>query len=434
MAEIDRFLKMGRQIDASDVHIAVGSAPMVRLNGALRKVKYPPFTADDTKRLFYEILSPEQHKELEETWELDVSYHSEEGGRCRANISVQNRGLDGTFRLIPAAVKGLDDLGFPPVVKKLLEYRQGMILVTGQAGCGKTTTLSAMVKHLNERRYDHIITLEDPIEILHPMVHCHVTQREVGRHTASFGRALRACLREDPDIIVVGEMRDLETISNAITAAETGHLVLATLHTTNAARTIGRILDVFPPSQQGQMRTMLSDALRGIISQQLVPTADGKSRVVSLEVLVVTPAISNLIKEDRTFQIPSLMQTGVKLGMQLMDDGLYKLLQQGLITPETALERAYDRSKFTDLTKMREHQINWDEFMALPDDRAKKRMLVQKGTVILDRKTKAAHPIKRQRVAFLFFQSQHGKLPEDDIWAELIRLYPEVAWSPEDAT
>jgi twitching motility protein PilT len=433
VAEIDRFLKMGRQIDASDVHIAVGSPPMIRLNGALRKVKYAPFEAEDTKRLFYEILSPAQHKDLEQNWELDVSYASAEAGRCRANICIQNRGLDGTFRLIPPAVKGLDDLGFPPVVKKLLEYRQGMILVTGQAGCGKTTTLSAMVKYLNERRYDHIITLEDPIEILHPMVHCHVTQREIGQHTASFGRALRACLREDPDIIVVGEMRDLETISNAITAAETGHLVLATLHTTNAARTIGRILDVFPPSQQGQIRTMVADALRGIISQQLVPTADGKGRVVSLEVLVVTPAISNLIKEDRTFQIPSQMQTGVKQGMQLMDDGLYKLLQQGIITPETALERAYDRSKFTDLTKLRERQINWDEFMALSDDKAKKKMLIELGTVIIDRKTKTAHPVKRQRVAFLFFQTKRGKLPEDAIWAELIRLYPEVAWSPEDA-
>lgn len=428
MSQIDPFLKMGRQIDASDVHIAVGSAPLIRLNGVLRKVKYSPFTPDDTKRLFYEILSPEQQKALEETWELDLSYASEDAGRCRVNICVHNRGLDGTFRLIPAAVRSLDELGFPRVVKKLLEYRQGMILVTGQAGCGKTTTLSAMVKHLNERRYDHIITLEDPIEILHPMVHCHVTQREVGIHTASFGRALRAVLREDPDIIVVGEMRDLETISNAITAAETGHLVLATLHTTNAARTIGRVLDVFPPSQQGQIRTMLADALRGIISQQLVPTADGKSRVVCIEALVVTPAISNLIKEDRTFQIPSLMQTGVKLGMQLMDDGLYKLLQQGIITPETALERAYDRSKFTDLTKTREHQICWEEFMALPDDKAKKRMLVQRGTVLIDRQTKTAHSIKRERIPFLFFQTERGKLREEAIWTELTRLYPEVAW------
>jgi twitching motility protein PilT len=433
VAEIDPFLKMGRQIDASDVHIAVGSPPMIRLNGALRKVKYPPFTPEDTKRIFYEILTPPQQKELEEEWTLDLSYFSEDAGRCRANICVQNRGIDGTFRIIPAAVKSLDELGFPPVVKKLLEYRQGMILVTGKAGCGKTTTLSAMIKHLNERRYDHIIALEDPIEILHPMIHCQITQREVGIHTTSFGRALRACLREDPDIIVVGEMRDLETISNAITAAETGHLVLATLHTTNAARSIGRVLDVFPPSQQGQIRTMLADSLRGIISQQLVPTADGKGRVVCLEVLVVTPAISNLIKEDRTFQIPSLMQTGVKLGMQLMDDGVYKLLQQGIITPETALERAYDRSKFTDLAKAREQQVNWEEFMALPDDRAKKKMLLQKGTIIIDRKTRAAHSMKRERVPFLFYQTARGKLPEEVIWNELIRLFPEITWSAEDA-
>jgi twitching motility protein PilT len=424
---------MGRQIDASDVHIAVGSSPMIRLNGALRKVKYPPFTAEDTQRILTEILSEAQKKELEERWEIDLSYASEDAGRCRVNICVQNRGLDGTFRLIPPVVKSLDELGFPPVVKRLLEYRQGMILVTGKAGCGKTTTLSAMIKHLNERRYDHIITLEDPIEILHASIHCQVTQREVGIHTNSFGRALRAVLREDPDIIVVGEMRDLETISNAITAAETGHLVLATLHTTNAPRTIGRVLDVFPPSQQGQMRTMLSDALRGIISQQLVPTADGKSRVVCLEVLVVTPAIANLIKEDRTFQIPSLMQTGVKLGMQLMDDDLYRLLQQGVITPETALERAYDRSKFTAVTLTHAGQVNWEEFMALPDDQTKKRMLIKMGTVIIDRRTKTAHSMKRERVPFLFYQTARGKLPEEAIWAELTRLFPEIAWVAEDA-
>jgi Tfp pilus assembly pilus retraction ATPase PilT len=289
-----------------------------------------------------------------------------------------------------------------------------------------------MVRYLNERRYDHIITLEDPIEILHPMIHCHVTQREVGRDTMSFARALRACLREDPDIIVVGEMRDLETISNAITAAETGHLVLATLHTTNASRTIGRILDVFPPSQQGQIRTMVADSLRGIISQQLVPTADGKGRVVCIEALVVTPAISNLIKDDRTFQIPSLMQTGVKEGMQLMDDGLYRLLQQGIISPETALERAYDRSKFTDLTAAREQQVNWDELVAQPDDKLKRRMLLKAGVIVMDSRTKDARHVKKERVPFLFYQTKHGKLPEAAIYAELVRLFPSAGVAPEE--
>jgi len=313
------------------------------------------------------------------------------------------------------------------VIKKLLDYRQGMVLVTGMAGSGKTTTLAAMVHYLNSVRREHIITLEDPVEILHESRMCHVIQREVGVHTTSLGRALRACLREDPAVIIVGEMRDLETISNAITAAETGHLVLGTLHTTNAARTITRILDVFPASQQDQIRTMVADSLRGIISQQLVPRADGKGRIACMEVLVVTPAIANLIKEDRTFQIPSLMQTGVKLGMQLMDDGIYKLLQQGRITPETALERAYDPSKFTDLSKMRAEQVNWDEFKQLPDDRLRRRMLVKTGVVQIVRKTKKAKPISRERIPFLFYQVKHGKLPEDAIYAELVRLYPEIA-------
>ena len=431
MAEIDKFIRMARQIDASDVHIAVGSPPMVRLNGMLRKVKHPPFTPDDTRRMFYEILAEPARKELEENWELDVSYSLEDGALPGQHLRPEPR----SGRDVPAHPEHGEKPGrarFPAVVKKLLEYRQGMILVTGQAGCGKTTTLAAMVRHLNERRYDHIICLEDPIEILHPMIHCQITQREVGRDTLSFGRALRACLREDPDIIVVGEMRDLDTISNAITAAETGHLVLATLHTTNAARTIGRILDVFPPSQQGQIRTMVADALRGVISQQLVPTADGKGRVVCIEALVVTPAISNLIKDDRTFQIPSLMQTGVKQGMQLMDDGLYRLLQQGVISPETALERAYDRSKFTDLTKAREQQVNWDELMALPDDKSKRRMLVDVGVIVLDRKTQEAKYVKKDRVPFLFYQTRHGKLPEEAIYAELVRLFPEVGVEPEE--
>ena len=427
MAEIDKFLKMGRQVGASDVHIAVEASPTIRLHGALRKVKYPPLSADDTRRMLYEIMNDQQRAMLERDWEIDISYHTEAAGRCRTNIAMHNRGVDGTFRLIPEDVLSLDELGFRPVIKRLLDYRQGLVLVTGMAGSGKTTTLAAMVRYLNERRRDHIITLEDPVEIIHPSRMCHVIQREVGVHTESFGRALRACLREDPDVIIVGEMRDLDTISNAITSAETGHLVLGTLHTTNAARTITRLLDVFPPNQQDQIRTQVADSLRGIVSQQLVPRADGEGRIACTEVLVVTPAISNLIKEDRTFQIPSLMQTGVKLGMQLMDDALYRLLQQGLITPETALERAYDRSKFTDLSKMREEQVNWDDLKQLPDDRLRRRMLVRSHVVVMDRKTRKARPIRRDRVPFLFYQTRHGKLPEDEIYAELTRLYPEIA-------
>jgi len=427
LAEIDKFLKMARQLGASDVHIAVGLSPMLRLHGTLRKIKYRDLTAEDTERFFMEILSDRQKKILDESWEIDVSYASDGVGRCRTNICRHQHGMDGTFRLIPEVIEDLDDLGFPPVVKRLMDYRQGMVLVTGQAGCGKTTTLAAMVKYLNENRRDHIIALEDPIEILHESKMCHIIQREVGRHTESFARALRACLREDPDVIIVGEMRDLDTVANAITAAETGHLVLGTLHTTSAPRTVGRILDVFPPGQQEQIRTMVADSLRGIITQQLVPRADGKGRVVCVEVLVITPAIANLIKEDRTFQIPSLMQTGIKEGMQMMDDALYKLLQQGHITPQTALERAYDRSKFADLTTMRDQQVNWEEFMALPDDKAKRRMLTGKAVVMVDRRTKRAKPISRDRVPFLFYQKKFGVLPEKDIYRELVRLYPEVA-------
>ena len=432
MAEIDKFLKMGRQVGASDMHIAVGSPPTLRLHGALRKIKFNPFTADQTKAMFYEIMTEKQRGQFEENWEIDLSYASPDAGRCRTNICVQNRGIDATFRLIPTDVQTLDELGFPPVVKKLLDYRQGMILVTGQAGCGKTTTLAAMVRHVDGSRSDHIICLEDPIEILHHASKCHIIQREVGHHTESFARALRACLREDPDLIIVGEMRDLETISMAITAAETGHLVLGTLHTTTAGRTIGRILDVFPPSQQDQIRTMVADSLRGVISQQLVPTSDGKGRIVCVEVLVVTPAIANLIKEDRTYQIPSQMQTGIKEGMQLMDDGLYRLLQRGDITPEIALERAYDRSKFTDLTRMRENQANWDELQTIPDDKARRKKLIEVGVVQIDRKTKQAKPIDKGRVPFLFYQTRHGKLPEDAIYAELVRLFPEVALAPTE--
>ena len=432
MAEIDKFLKMGRQVGASDVHISVGSAPLLRLHGSLRKVKYAELTPDDTQRLLHEVLSDRQLKSLEDTWEADISYMADGVGRCRTNICRHNRGLDATFRLIPEEVHSLEELGFPPAVRRLMDYRQGMVLVTGQAGCGKTTTLAAMVKYLNENRREHIITLEDPIEILHESQKCHIIQREVGRHTSSFARALRACLREDPDIIVVGEMRDLDTVANAITAAETGHLVLGTLHTTSAARTIGRILDVFPPEQQDQIRTMAADSLRGIVTQQLVPRADGKGRVACVEVMVVTPAISNLIKEDRTFQIPSLMQTGVKQGMQLMDDALYKLLQQGQITPQTALERAYDRSKFTDLTTRRKDQVDWDAFLLIPDDRTKRKTLIKTGVVILDRKTKKARPIRKDRMPFMFYQKKHGVLPEDEIYAELCRIFPEVAEQPAE--
>ena len=425
MAEIDKFLKMAKSVGASDLHIAVEAPPSIRLNGTLRFAKHPPLSEEQTERMLISILSPEQKAEFQKEWEIDLSYESAVVGRCRTNICKQRRGIDGTFRLVPEEVSTLDKLGFPPVVKKLLGYRQGLILVTGRAGCGKTTTLAAMVDYLNENRRDHIITLEDPIEILHKAKGCHVIQREVGPHTESFGRALRAALREDPDIIMVGEMRDLETVSMAITAAETGHLVLGTLHTTSAARTIGRVLDVFPPGQQGQIRAMVSESLRGVVCQQLVPTADGKGRVVALEILVVTPAISNMIRDDRTFQVPSQMQTGVKLGMQVMDDAILSLLQQGLITPEIAMERAADRSKFAHVEDMRKDLVNWEEFLKIEDDAKRMKMLVSKKVAVRERRTKSYKAIRQQGIPFMFF-IEHGKLPVEDIYKELERLLPEA--------
>ncbi len=433
MAEVDRFLKMAEALGASDVHIAVGSPPVLRLNGVLKRVKYHDLTAEDTERMIKEILSEEQIALFEEHKELDFAYQIPDGGRCRSNCCNQNRGLDATFRIIPDRISTIDELGFPNVIKQLLEYRQGLILITGQAGCGKSTTLAAMVDHLNERRAEHIITVEDPIEIIHHGKKAHIIQREVGRHTDSFARALRAALREDPDIIMVGEMRDLETISMAITAAETGHLVLATLHTSNAPRTVHRLLDVFPAEQQAQIRTLVADSLRGIICQQLVPTADGRGRVVAMEVLVCTPAVAHLINEDRTFQIPSVMQTGVKLGMRLMDDSLLELLQAGIIAPQTALEFAHDRSKFRHLEEARKDQVDWDAFQLLSSDREKRRMLVNKKVILRDRKAKQVRVLRRQSLPFHFYSEKHGKLPVEDIYAEVVRLFPKAEEKVEEA-
>lgn len=352
MPEIDKYLKYASDLGASDLHIVACSPPLVRLHGILRWFKSKPMEPETTKRLLFEILTPEQLRKFEKLREIDFCYERENLGRFRVNIFQSRKGIDGAFRVIPTQVKTLDELGFPKVVKTLLSYRQGLILVTGPAGSGKTTTLGAMVDYINEQRKDHIITVEDPIEIVHHSKNCHVNQREVGIHTNSFAIALRAALREDPDVIMVGEMRDLETVSMAITAAETGHLVLATLHTSSAPRTISRLLDIFPPNQQAQIRAMVSESLRGIICQQLVPRADGKGRVLALEILVVTPAISNLIRENQTFKIVGQMQIGTNLGMQLMDDHLMNLLNAGFITAQEAYERSTDKKRF--LPKLQE--------------------------------------------------------------------------------
>ena len=346
MPEIDTWLKKAVDFGASDLHIVACSPPLVRLHGVLRWFKTGPMAPEVTQRLLFEIFTREQLAKFQQLKEIDFCYEREGLGRFRVNVFQQRKGFDGAFRVIPTQVKTLDDLGFPKVAKQLLTFRQGLILVTGPAGSGKTTTLGAMLDYVNEQRKDHIITVEDPIEIIHPSKNCHVNQREVGQHTNTFANALRAALREDPDIIMVGEMRDLETISMAITSAETGHLVLATLHTSSAPRTISRLLDVFPPNQQPQIRAMVSESLRGIVCQQLIPRTDGKGRVLGLEILVVTPAISNLIRENQTFKLVSQMQIGTHLGMQLMDDHLMSLMKTGFISPQEAYERSTDKKRF----------------------------------------------------------------------------------------
>ncbi|NOZ20273.1 MAG: type IV pilus twitching motility protein PilT [Planctomycetes bacterium] len=346
MPEIDKLLKMAKDIGASDLHVSVGAPPILRLHGVLRRTKHPPLSAEQSKSLIMGLLTPDQKKEFMETKELDLCYEIPEVGRFRTNVLQQRKGVDAAFRVIPSDIRSIDDLGLPSVIKTLLSFRQGLILVTGAAGTGKTTSLAAMIDYLNQTRREHIITVEDPIEILHTSKSCHVTQREVGPHTNGFSIALRAALREDPDIILVGEMRDLETMSMAITSAETGHLVLATLHTSSAPRTINRVLDVFPSRQQSMIRAMVSESLRGIMCQQLVPRADGQGRVLALEICVVTPAISNLIREQKAFQIPSQMQIGTHLGMQLLDDHLESLVKTGFITRQEAYERANDKKRF----------------------------------------------------------------------------------------
>jgi twitching motility protein PilT len=281
---------------------------------------------------------------LKEKKGLDFSYDVPGLARFRANIVHQRKGHDAVFRIINTQVRSMDELGLPESLKVLTQYHNGLVLITGAVGSGKSTTLAAMVDEVNRHRRDHIITLEDPIEYVFSPAGCQITQREVHAHTESFSAALRASLREDPDVIMVGEMRDLETIQLAITASETGHLVLATLHTSNASRTLDRILDAFPVEQQGQIRTMVSESLRGIISQQLVPRLDGAGRVVALEIMVNTPAVANLIREAKTFMLPGIIQTGKKLGMKLMDDSLIELVQAGIISPHEAYDRAEQKN------------------------------------------------------------------------------------------
>jgi twitching motility protein PilT len=351
--DITALLRLGFDAGASDVHVGVGSPPLMRRHGTLQPLYHdaPILTPANTDALIHTFLSPSQQAVLEKNNGLDFSYEIPDLARFRANVIRQRNGHDAVFRIINTTVRTMDELGLPEQLKVLTQYHNGLVLLTGAVGCGKSTTLAAMVQEINTHRSDHIITLEDPIEYVFVPSGCQITQREVHAHTESFGAALRGSLRQDPDVIIVGEMRDLETISLAITASETGHLVIGTLHTSNAARTLDRVLDAFPVEQQGQIRTMVSESLRGIVSQQLIPRADGTGRCIALEIMVNTPAVANLIREAKTFMLPGIIQTGKKLGMRLMDDSLMELVQNGTITAYEAYDRAEQTKLFEPMLK-----------------------------------------------------------------------------------
>jgi len=341
LPHVDNYLQIGQKAGASDVHLGVAAPPIWRVHGTLQPMwpDAPVLTSEQTVELA-ETFMPEAYKdELNTRGDSDFAYQNEHA-RYRVSVVRQRLGVEIVFRVINSYVRTMDDLGLPEQLKLLTRYQNGLILATGSVGTGKSTTLAAMVQQINTERHDHIITLEDPIEYVIHSENCHVSQREVFTHTESFATALRAALREDPDVIMVGEMRDLETISLAITAAETGHLVLATLHTSNASRTLDRLLDVFPPEQQEHVRVMVAESLRGVVSHQLIPRKDGKGRVLALEVLTNTPAVANVIRENKTFMLPGIIQTGKKQGMRLMDDTLIDLYRTSLISAEEAYARA----------------------------------------------------------------------------------------------
>jgi twitching motility protein PilT len=329
-------LAKAMQLRASDVHIHVGLPIQMRINGRLLKANSPALEPRQTEALILEILKEDERAHFAAHNDLDFAYTMPGVGRFRGNVCRQRRGIDAVFRPIPLEPPSLEELGLPSSLAKLTSFHQGLVLVTGPAGCGKSSTMAALINLINEDRPDHIITVEDPIEFAHRSKTCVVNQRQVRKHTGSFASALRAALREDPDVIAIGELRDFETISLAITAAETGHLVLGTLHTNDAARTINRILDAYPPDQQSQIRAMISESLRAIVSQKMIPVTDGSRRVPALEILLVNIAVSNLIREERVFQLRSVMQTGRNLGMCLFDDSLLDLVRKGVISKEIA--------------------------------------------------------------------------------------------------
>lgn len=351
MAKIDAFFNMVVEYNASDLHLSSGNSPMLRIDGQLQRIDYPPLDNDELKKMLYEIAPEYKIKTFEETGDADFAYEIPNVVRFRVNYYQQKNGIAAAFRQIPTNVWSFEDFEkvdapLPPVLKKFAMLNRGLIIVTGPTGSGKSTTLAAIIDYANKNRRDHIITLEDPIEFVHQSKNCLVNQREVGVHTKSFASGLRGALREDPDIILVGEMRDLETIELAITAANTGHLVFATLHTPSAAKTVDRIIDVFPAEQQNKIRATLSEALKGIIAQTLFRRIDKKGRIAAFEILVFTTAIANLVRENKTHQIPGMIQVGKRIGNQPLDDHIMEHIRMKRISPEEAYEKAQDKKKF----------------------------------------------------------------------------------------
>src|SRR5437667_386953 len=351
MAKIDAFFNLMFEQKASDLHLSAGNSPMLRINGELHRLDYPPLENDTLKAMLYEIAPDYKIKVYEETGDVDFGYEIPNVSRFRANFFNQKHGCSAVFRQIPSKVLSFEDYEkfdapLPPVLRKFGMLHKGLVVITGPTGSGKSTTLAAVIDYCNKNRRDHIITVEDPIEFVHESKGCLVNHRDVGVHTRSFAAALRGALREDPDIILVGEMRDLETIELALTAASTGHLVFGTLHTQSAAKTVDRMIDVFPAEQQNKIRATLSESLKGIVAQSLFRRIDKKGRVAAMEILVFTTAIANLVREGKTHQIPGMIQVGKKLGNQPLDDAILEHIRMKRISPEEAYDKAMDKKKF----------------------------------------------------------------------------------------
>jgi twitching motility protein PilT len=351
MAQIDAFFKLVHEQGASDLHLVSGQQPVLRIGGELERVKYQTLDNDGLKLMLYEITPEHKIKEFEETGDVDFAYEVPGLARYRVNFYQQKFGIGAAFREIPSRIATCEELELPKVIARLATLPRGLVLVTGPTGSGKSTTLAAIIHEANILRKEHIITVEDPIEFVHKSEKAIINHREVGMHTKSFAAALRGALREDPDIIMVGEMRDLETISLAIEASATGHLVFATLHTMSAAKTVDRIIEVFPTNQQEQIRSTLADGLRAVVSQTLFKRRDRKGRVAALEIMIANPAVRNLIREGKTYQVPSMIQTGKKYGMQSLDDSIMELLMKKIISPDDAYTRCVDKGKFLPFLK-----------------------------------------------------------------------------------